>query len=208
MQLLLQALVRPTEVAFCTAWQPVASCSAVRVWRESYPTCALSGRCCVCWGVRVMGRFVRDRLPNAVSFFEGEGLTLVGRGAWRTTGCQFHGGSDSMRVNVQSAAWVCMNCGARGGDAISFVMGLHGLDFADACKRLGCWDEGAKGDTRPPRPRLLSAREALSVISVEILVLVVVLADARRGVLPSARDWHRFLEGVGRIERLATEYAS
>lgn len=155
-----------------------------------------------------MGRFMPERLPDPVSFFEGEGLRLVGRGTWRTTRCDFHGGSDSLRVNTQGGGWCCMACGARGGNAISYVMGLHGLDFIDACKRLGCWDEGAKGDTRPPRPRLLSAREALSVIATEVLVLMVILHDARSGLLPSARDWHRFLEGVGRIERLATEYAS
>jgi hypothetical protein len=151
--------------------------------------------------------FVRDRLPDPVSFFQGENLLLMGRGVWRTTRCEFHGGSDSMRVNVQSGGWVCMACGARGGDAISYLMGLHGLDFVEAAKRLGCWDESGKPDPRPPRPRLLSCREALSVIAIEVLVLVVILADARSGVLPSERDWQRFLDAAGRIERLAVEYA-
>ncbi len=155
-----------------------------------------------------MANFRPDWLPDSVSFFEGEGLRLVGRGIWRTTCCEFHGGSDSMRVNTTSGGWCCMSCGARGGDAISYVMGLHGLDFVDAARKLGAWDDSAQGDARPLRPRLLSTREALAVIATELLVLVVVLADARRGVLPSERDWQRFLEGVGRIERLASEYAS
>jgi hypothetical protein len=155
-----------------------------------------------------MGEYQRHLLPEPAAFFESEGLRLVGRGVWRTTACQFHGGSDSMRVNIKSGAWVCMNCHARGGDGISYLMGRDGLDFIDACKRLGAWDERAQSDTRPQRPRLLSAREALSVISVEILVLVVVLSDARRGVLPNQSDWERFITGAGRIERLAAEYAS
>jgi hypothetical protein len=50
--------------------------------------------------------FIRDNLPDAASYFEGQGLTLTGpRSAkWRTTRCEFHGGSDSMRVNIASGA--------------------------------------------------------------------------------------------------------
>ncbi len=49
--------------------------------------------------------FDRERMPDPVSYFEGEGLKLSGPGKWKTTGCTFHGGSDSMRINVASGAW-------------------------------------------------------------------------------------------------------
>lgn len=51
--------------------------------------------------------FDRTRLPEAVHYFESQGLTLKGRGEWRTTACTFHDGSDSMRVNVRSGAHGC-----------------------------------------------------------------------------------------------------
>jgi hypothetical protein len=155
-----------------------------------------------------MANFRRDRLPDPVSFFEGEGLRLVGRSIWRTTRCEFHGGSDSMRVNTTSGGWCCMSCGERGGDAVAYLMARDGLDFADAAKRLGAWDNTGPHDPRPERPRLLGCREALSLIATDLLVLVVVLSDVRQGVLPSEGDWLAFLERVGRIERLAVEFAS
>ena len=43
--------------------------------------------------------FNRDALPNAQGYFEQRGWVLEGRGTWRTTRCDFHGGSDSMRIN-------------------------------------------------------------------------------------------------------------
>ncbi len=47
-------------------------------------------------------RFNRRLLPNIVSYFENQGLTLKGpRSAkWKTTTCTFHAGLDTMRVNV------------------------------------------------------------------------------------------------------------
>ena len=42
--------------------------------------------------------FDRRNLPDAVSYYESEGLKLTSRGKWRTTECKFHGGSDSMRI--------------------------------------------------------------------------------------------------------------
>lgn len=149
--------------------------------------------------------FHRERLPEPVSYFEGEGLTLRGRGRWRTAGCLFHGGSDSMRINVESGAFVCMaGCGARGGDVLAYHMQRHGVDFVEAARALGAWaDDGAP----PPRPRAFSARDALSVIEPELLVAQLVISDARAGVIPNESDWSRFLQAAGRIDRIAQEAA-
>lgn len=149
--------------------------------------------------------FDRQLLPDRQTFFESEGLTLQGRGKWCTTRCAFHGGSDSMRVNTDTGAWVCMACGVKGGDVLAYAMQRHGLEFVTACKALGAW----VGDGRPQRhdrPRTLSPRAAMEVIAHELLVLIVVIADARRGLTPSDTDWKRFLEGAGRVEHLAEEY--
>ena len=42
--------------------------------------------------------FDRRNLPDAVSYYESEGLKLTSRGKWRTTECKFHGGSDAMAL--------------------------------------------------------------------------------------------------------------
>lgn len=44
--------------------------------------------------------FDRTHLPEAVGYFEEQGLVLTGpsRAKWRTTAFTFHGGSDSMLV--------------------------------------------------------------------------------------------------------------
>ena len=70
--------------------------------------------------------FDRRNLPDAVSYYESEGLKLTSRGKWRTTACQFHGGSDSMRINTDSGAFACMACGASGGDVLSYEMQATG----------------------------------------------------------------------------------
>ena len=89
--------------------------------------------------------FNRDALPEPLGYFEAQGLQFrERRGRWRTTRCDFHGGSDSLRVNVQTGAFVCMSCGASGGDVLAFEMQLTGTDFVSAAKTLGAWIEDGK----------------------------------------------------------------
>ena len=61
--------------------------------------------------------FHKERLPEPANYFESEGLVLKGPSTapWKTTKCDFHGGSDSMRVNVKNGTFKCMNCGEGGG---------------------------------------------------------------------------------------------
>ncbi|MBL8343956.1 MAG: hypothetical protein JNN03_00795 [Rubrivivax sp.] len=149
--------------------------------------------------------FNRDHLPDAGSYFEAAGLRLVGRGAWRTTKCEFHDGSDSMRANVRTGAWVCMACGVKGGDVLAYHMQRYGLDFVAAARALGAYVDDGKPSTPRDRPRRFSARDALEVIGPELGVCVVVVNDARRGIAPNERDWTRFLDAAGRIEAIAAE---
>src|SRR5438445_13818377 len=96
-----------------------------------------------------MGEFVRSSLPDPAEYFEGQGLKLVGRGKWRSTRCVFHGGSDSMRINIDSGGFCCMNCGARGGDVLTYAMQAQGLAFTEAARSLGAWVDGGKPDRIP-----------------------------------------------------------
>lgn len=147
--------------------------------------------------------FDRTRLPDAANYFEGEGLKLTGPGKWKTSRCDFHGGSDSMRVNVASGAWVCMSCGVKGGDVLAFHMQCHGLEFVDACKALGAWVEDGKPSRSTPLP--FSARSALEVLKFETLLVALAACSLARGVELTAADRERLLQSASRIGFIAEE---
>lgn len=155
-----------------------------------------------------MGEFIRDRLPDVIEFFDLEGVQLKGPGRWKSGPCHFHGGSDSMRVNVQSGGWICMNCLAHGGDVLAYAMQRHGLGFVDAARALGAYVEDGKPHRGPTKAATLSARDAMEVAAQAMRVAIVVIADIRSGVIPSDTDWRRFIEIAGHIEALTLEYRS
>lgn len=85
--------------------------------------------------------FNRRLLPLPADFYLGEGVTLLGGGIWRNAQCPFHEDSrPSMRVLIETGAFRCMACGAKGGDVLAFYMLRHGLRFIDAAKALGAWE--------------------------------------------------------------------
>ncbi|RTL22773.1 MAG: hypothetical protein EKK52_05355 [Burkholderiales bacterium] len=148
-------------------------------------------------------RFDRDRLPDPVSGFEAEGLTLKGPGLWKTTACPFHGGRDSMRINTESGAWRCMNCGEHGGDLLAFVMRFHLLEFMQAAERLGAVVE----DGTPSRPRpkaTLSPAAALALIQSETW-LIACTALATADALPDEQDRARLIEAARTIQHIMSE---
>ena len=153
-----------------------------------------------------MGEFIRDRLPEAVSYFEAEGLTLCGPGKWKTTRCEFHEGSDSMRVNTATGGWVCMACGEKGGDVLAYAMRKHGLGFVQAARSVGAYVDDGKPYSGTTKPTSLSARDAMQVVAFELMVAVIVIGDIRRGLIPSDADWTRFRDCAGRIEAIAREF--
>ena len=151
--------------------------------------------------------FNRDALPEPLGYFEAQGLTFRERkGKWRTTRCDLHQGSDSMRVNTQTGAWVCMACGVHGGDVLSYEMQLTGADFVSAAKALGCWtDDGKPAIQSKPTP--ISARSALQALSFEALLVAMEAARIAKGVKPSEADKARVLTASNRIIRLAEVFA-
>ena len=153
-----------------------------------------------------MGEFIKDRLPDPETYFESEGLKLDGRGKWRTTSCTFHDGSDSMRINLASGGWCCMACNAKGGDVLAYHQAAHGLDFIDAAKALGAWQEDDK-PTKPRKPTPLSPRDALAVLAFEATLIAVAAGNMRHGVLLTDADFKRVLEATGRINHIAGSYA-
>jgi len=151
--------------------------------------------------------FDRRNLPDAKSYYEAEGLKLTGRGKWRTTECTFHGGRDSMRIKLETGAFVCMaGCGARGGDVLAYHMAAHGLEFIEAAKAMGAWiDDGQPA--KPHKPTPLSPRQALEVLAVECNLVAVAAGNTAHGVALSKTDLSRVLKASGRIARLAEVFS-
>ena len=152
--------------------------------------------------------FDRNLLPDPATYFENQGLSLKGpRSAkWKTTTCNFHGGSDSMRVNVTSGAWVCMSCGEKGGDVLAYAIKDSGREFVNAAKALGCWvDDGRPQVQTKPTP--LSPRQALSVLAFEVTLASVAADNVAYGVALSDADRARLRLAANRMNRLIEDFA-
>ena len=152
--------------------------------------------------------FNRDMLPDPTAYFEAEGLTLKGPSPskWKTTRCDFHGGSDSMRVNTASGAFKCMACDVGGGDVLAFEMLATGAEFIDAAKALGAWVDDGKHPVNT-KPTTLSPRAALEVLALETMIVSLVAADMVKGAVPTGANLKRLHVATGRINHLAGEFA-
>ena len=151
--------------------------------------------------------FDRRNLTDPTAFYEERGLVLTGRGKWRTTACSFHGGSDSMRVNVETGGFICMSgCGARGGDVISYFMAETGAEFIEAAKALGCWIDDGRPTTQH-KPTALSPRQALELLAREAVLVAIAAGNVAHGVLLTEADRRSVLQAAGRIENIARTFA-
>ena len=73
--------------------------------------------------------FYESLLPN---------LSTKGK-VWRDAGlCLFHDDkkAGSKKVNIETGAFTCFACGAKGGDIIAFAQLLYGLDFYPTLQKL------------------------------------------------------------------------
>ncbi len=81
----------------------------------------------------------KDELKNRLSIVDvvGEHVVLRKAGANHSGLCPFHSErSPSFSVNEQKGMYHCFGC-KKGGDMISFVMEIHGMDFKEALEELG-----------------------------------------------------------------------
>lgn len=103
---------------------------------------------------RKRGTFRRDRLPfgpeQVSAYYASEGVKLSPSGEWRDAICPFHDDTKpSLRVRATTGAYRCFVCGAHGAGVLDFHMHRHALEFKDAAKALGAWEEA--DDIRPFR---------------------------------------------------------
>jgi hypothetical protein len=153
--------------------------------------------------------FDRNLLPDPITYFENKGMTLKGpRSAkWKTTSCNFHGGSDSMRVKLVTGAWKCMNCGESGGDVLAYEIKAYCKEFVQAAKDLGCWvDDGKPKPKSNYKPTTLSPRLALSVMAFESTFVAIAGANIAYGIKLSEIDLARLIVAANRINRLVEEF--
>ena len=92
----------------------------------------------------------RARVVPIEREIEARGIRLQGRGPERTGPCPVCGGKDRFSINVQKQVWNCRGCAQGGGDAISLVRHLDGLDFRGAVALLA-------GSTPTERPQTVEA---------------------------------------------------
>lgn len=99
-----------------------------------------------------LGRFRKDRLPPARTFYEAElgELRREDSRGWAKpkAGCPFHESESktSFAVNLRTGAYHCFGCEASGGDVVSFLMRRYSLTFRAAAQRLGAWDDALQLD--------------------------------------------------------------
>lgn len=149
--------------------------------------------------------FERDRLPDPRSYFEAQGLKLSRGKKWVTTACVFHQGSDSMRINLHSGAWVCMACTVKGGDVLGYHMAAYVMEFIDAAKDLGVWlDDGRPA---PSSPAPFTPRQALEVLMTEVNLIAIAAGNVAHSVALSETDRTRLMQAAGRVLRIAEVYS-
>lgn len=149
--------------------------------------------------------FDRERLPEPQTYFESAGLVLQGRGKWRSTSCTFHGGTSSMRINLETGAWVCMSCGQKGGDVLAYEMASAGAEFVEACKALGAWVDDGRSPA-PAKPTPLPPRAALQALGFEAELVAIAAGNLAHGVQLTTTDTARILEAGNRIIKITEAY--
>jgi len=111
-----------------------------------------------------------------------------------------------MRIKVATGAFVCMNCGVKGGDVLAYEIKDTGRNFVDAAKALGCWvDDGRRQVKAKPTP--LSPRAALEVLSFEATLAAVAAGNVANGIAMSDVDLSRLMICANRINRIAEGFA-
>lgn len=152
-----------------------------------------------------MGKFIKDQLPDVLSYLDLQGLKVTGKGKWVTTECRLHGGSDSLRWNTNTGGFVCMACGAKGGDVLAYHMLANGMEFPEAAQELGAWDQSAAGN-EVYKPKPLPAGAALEVLGFEALLVAVAAGNIANGVKLTATDKERLFLAARRIGTIQEAY--
>jgi hypothetical protein len=147
----------------------------------------------------------RTRLPNPSEYFGQLGGKLVGKSI--RLKCPIHGGSgQTLSVDLESGRWQCFSCLSKGGDVLSFHMQHNNVGFIRAATELGAW----LADGQPPsandlRQPSINHKAALTLISLEVVVLAQEASRIRTGQLITDADIQRLLVSAGRIQGVCAD---
>lgn len=91
----------------------------------------------------------KARGASFMQIYQGLGLALKKIGPHELSGpCPRCGGTDRFNVNTSKGTWFCRGCNAKGGDALSILMHVRGLEFREAVRDL----TGESADVECPAP--------------------------------------------------------
>jgi hypothetical protein len=150
---------------------------------------------------------IEDFYRKALGSFK----TRRNRKDWVSADCPFHPSEShrSFSVNLNSGAFHCWGCDARGGDILDFVRRRDGSDFKSAARQLGCWSDSTwagraaiaqvwkKADQRRAEAQAkiesekrerLALRDQLHASSGLYDKLASRLSELRRGATPAYQD--------------------
>lgn len=132
------------------------------------------------------------------------GVTLKGL-------CPFHRETTpSFVVTPERQTYHCFGCGVHG-NVIAFLMAHVGHSFTEAVSELAAQvgmavpTGGGERAARPGRARLITAREALDVIELEVQVVAVVASDMHCDREITSADHDRLFVAVQRINAVLSE---
>lgn len=159
-----------------------------------------------------MGKFIREKLPDPLTFYQDRGLILQPGKKWRSTSCEFHNSKSTMRINMNSGGFTCMGqCGAKGGSVLDYYMAINGVDFYTAAKALGAIEDDGTPYTGPKRPSRIPAHDLLilassdlyqcSMVVSTLLNAMVVNPEFEKTLEPKINitDLESFFEAAGRV---------
>lgn len=100
-----------------------------------------------------------------------------------------------------------MACGVKGGDVLAYEIQMYGIEFIEAAKALGAWEETAPARGIRHKPLPFSARAALDVLRFDALHTAVAACNVAQGIAMSQADRQALVEAAARIEMIAGEVA-
>ena len=146
-----------------------------------------------------MGKFIRENLPDPLSYYLSQGLILNGNGTQRSTGCTFHGSRNTLGINIVSGAFLCRaGCGAKGGNVLDYHRAAYGMGFIEAVKALGAWVEDGTPYTGSTRPTAIPARDLLKMVAHELTIITMLISDSLGGRLTDS-GFERYLQATARV---------
>ena len=84
--------------------------------------------------------FDKSALPAPADYYLQHFPTLRNEATNEMVLCQFHNDHNpSLSLNLETGAFRCFACGAKGGDIIAFHCLKFDVGFVEAAKELGAW---------------------------------------------------------------------